>query len=367
MSELAEHDADLRDVGPWGQAAALSFRFLLGAAVLIAIGWLVSNIRQVPADSQAIVIRLGTVAKVQGPGLLLAWPRPIDRIVLVPAAARQTQFAISNFQDAQSTYANTTVSGFILHPTPRFNGGFLLTGDSAVVHLEADIFYQINDPVAYMIAAEHVGPALQRLFIASTVSALAGRDLDSILVARPEIASQSDEAARRERLRADLMNAVNRRLQRLADQGAGLGVTVSRVDLVPAMPNGAKAAFDNVLVVSQASDEAVASSRTVAQIDMQTAQSNRDQITTQAAANAQEAVSEATVATASITALGKSTQGLSHGMQMSRLYYDRIGPIINRAGRVETIGADSSVRLILPSAPTGSQSLGRPATGAPTP
>ena len=375
MSEIVERaqDADLQDVGPWGQAAALSFRFLLGVAILIAVGWLASNIRQVPADSQAIIIRLGTVAKVQGPGLLLAWPRPIDRIVLVPAAARQTQFAISSFQDAQSSdanttvYANTTVTGFALHPTPRFNGGFLLTGDSAVVHLEAQIFYQINDPVAYMIATEHVGPALQRLFIASTVDILAGRDLDSILVARPEIAAQSNEAMGRERLRTDLMNAVNRRLQRLADQDAGLGVTVSRVDLVPSIPSGAKAAFDNVLVVSQVADENVAQARTVAQIDMQDAQSNTDRITTEATANAEEAVSEASVATASITALGKSTQGLSHGMQMSRLYYDRIGPIINKAGRVETIGQDSSGRLVLPSAPTGNQSLGRTPTGRPTP
>jgi len=369
MSELAEQaqDADLREVGPWGQAAALSFRFLLAVAVLIAVGWLASNIRQVPADSQAIVIRLGTVVKVQGPGLLLAWPRPIDQIVLVPAAARQTQFTISRFLESQNDSPFTAVQGYALSGTPRLNSGFLLTGDSSVVHLEAQIFYQITDPVAYMIATEHVGPALQRLFIASTVDTLAGRDLDSILVARPEIASQNNEAMSRERLRADLMNAVNRRLEALAGLGAGLGVTVSRVDLVPSIPIGAKAAFDNVLVVSQVADENVAQSRTVAQIDMQEAQSNRDSITTQATANAEEAVSEASVATASITALGKSTQGLSHSMQMSRLYYDRIGPIINKAGRVETIGQDSSGRLVLPSAPTGNPSLGRLPTGRPTP
>ena len=367
MSDLAEQDSDLRDVGPWGQAAALSFRFLLGAAMLIAAGWAVSNIRQVPADSQAIIIRLGTVAKVQGPGLLLALPRPIDQIVLVPAAARQTQFAISRFVESQTDSTTTAVQGYTLSDVPRLNSGFLLTGDSSVVHLEAQIFYQITDPVAYMIAADHVGPALQRLFIASTVDNLAGRDLDSILVARPEIASQSNEAARRERLRADLMNAVNHRLEALAAQGAGLGVTVSRVDLVPSIPAGAKAGFDNVLVVSQAADENVATARTTAQIDMQTAQSNRDRITTEATANAEEAISDANVSTASITALGKSTQGLSHSMQLSRLYYDRIGPVINKAGRVETVGQDSSIRLLLPAAPTGSPSTGRPSQERPPP
>jgi regulator of protease activity HflC (stomatin/prohibitin superfamily) len=364
MSELAEdtRDADLREVGHWGQAATLSFRFLLLAAIGIAFFWLASNIRQVPADSQAIVIRLGAVERVQGPGLLLAWPRPVEEVVLVPASARQTQFTISRFVDSQnpdSLVATLTASqGFALSTSPRLNGGFLLTGDSSVVHLEAQIFYQITDPVAYMISVDHVGPALQRLFVASTVGMLAARDLDTVLVARPEIASQNTEAMRRERLRVDLMNAVNRRLEALAEQGAGLGIRVSRVDLVPSIPNGAKGAFDSVLAVSQEADQNVAQSRTAAQLMMQQAQSNRDRITTDAAARAEEAVSAATVATASITALGHSTQDMSHGMQLSRLYYDRIGPILRKAGRVETIGKDGSVHLLLPAAPTGGPTAG---------
>ncbi len=69
MSSAAE---DLRDVGPWGQSVALSFRFLFLGACLIAAGWFVSNFRQVPPDSQAVVMRFGTVARMSGPGLLLA-------------------------------------------------------------------------------------------------------------------------------------------------------------------------------------------------------------------------------------------------------------------------------------------------------
>src|ERR1700683_4691946 len=99
-----------------------------------------------------------------------------------------------------------------------------------------------------MIAVDHIGPALQRLFIASAVDAVASRDLDTILVARPEIAARNAEAARRERLRADLMNAVNQRLLQLAQVNAGLGITVSRVDLVPSIPAAAKQTFDSVLI-----------------------------------------------------------------------------------------------------------------------
>jgi hypothetical protein len=92
---------------------------------------------------------------------------------------------------------------------------------------------------------------------------------------------------------------------------------------------------------------------------MKQAQSVRDRTTTDATARAEEAVSAATVATASITALGKSTQDMSHGMQMSRLYFDRIGGIIKKAGRVEILEKNGSVRLLLPAAPTGGPTVGR--------
>ena len=345
MSDVA---AELREVGPWGQAVALSFRFLLVGAIAIAVGWLVSNIRQVPADSQAVVVRLGSVARVQGPGLLIAWPKPIEQITLVPSSARQIQFTIGRFVENEPPSQITAAYGFDVHSEAQLNSGFLLSGDSSVVHLEAQIFYHITDPQAYMIASSHVAPALQRLFIASAVDAVAARDLDTILVARPEIASRNAEAARRERLRADLMNAVNRRLEQLAERGASLGIMVNRVDLIPSIPTGAKNAFDSVLVVTQEAEANVASARTAGQYAMQAANSGRDRIKTDAAAAAEEMVSNARVSTASITALAQNTHDMSHDMQMSRLYYDRIGSIIKKARRVQLIGKDGASRILLP-------------------
>lgn len=343
---------DMREVGPWGQAVAISFRFLLIGAIAIALGWLVSNIRQIPPDSQAVIIRLGTINRVQGPGLLLAWPKPIEQVVLIPGAARQIQLSIDRFlDDSRGQESFVAIYGNAPTNQARLNGGFLLTGDSNVVHLVAQIYYQITDPQAYMIAADHVGPALQRLFVASTVNTLATRDLDTVLVARPEIASRNDEAARRERLRADLVNAVNRRLLFLAQHGAPLGISVSRVDLVPSIPNGAKTAFDNVLVVTQQAEQGIASARTQAEISMQEANQMKDRTITDATARAQEAVSDATVATASISALGQQNADMSRAMQMSRLYYDRIGPILKKAGHVEIVTKDGTTKLLLPGAP----------------
>jgi regulator of protease activity HflC (stomatin/prohibitin superfamily) len=343
-------DKDMQEVGHWGQAVALSFRFLLVGAAAVAVGWLVSNIRQVPPDSQAVVLRLGAVARVQGPGLLIAWPKPIEQVVLVPASARQIQFAIGRFAEGQAPTSVTDVYGYELSETPRLNSGFLLSGDSSVVHLEARVFYQITDAQSYMIATDHIAPALQRIFITSAVDTIAARDLDTILVARPEIASRGHEAMRREQLRADLMNAVNRRLENLDQQGAGLGIRLSRVDLVPSIPMGAKEAFDSVLVVTQQSEADIANSRTLSEIETQSANRSRDRIQTDATAKAEETVSTAKVATASITALAANTQNMSHATLMSRLYYDRIGPIIKRAGHLKLLSPDGTTRLIIPGA-----------------
>lgn len=333
---------DIRDVGAWGQAVALSFRFLLAVAIAIALGWLASNLRQVPADNQAVVVRFGKVARVHGPGLLLALPRPLETVSLIPASARQIPIKIERFSDGGFSDTSNKTMGFDINQNPRLNSAFLLTGDSSVIHLEAQLIYQIDDAQAYMVAQDDVGPALQRLFIASAIETIGTRDLDAILVARPERASNAAVAARRERLRADLMRVVNRKLQRLAAQGAPLGVIVNRVDLVPSIPRGAHDAFDSVLAVTQESERAIAASNTNKELIGQKAQSEADGIKSSAAAAAEENVSKATVATASIAALSSTNQDMSRGMQMSHLYYDRIGPILKKAGRVQLVAPDGT-------------------------
>jgi regulator of protease activity HflC (stomatin/prohibitin superfamily) len=345
MSNAETLRRELKEVGPLGQAVALAFRFLFVAACVIAAGWFVSNIRQVPADSQAVVMRLGAVARVQGPGLLLALPRPIEQIVLLPAPARQIGLRIGRFVEGPTPAPG---QGYELSRDPRRNSGFLLTGDSNIVHLEAQLFYQVSDPVAYMIAQAHLRPALQRLFIAGAIGVLGRRDLDSILVARPEVAARASQAAARERLRADLVDAVNKRLAALERQGAGLGVKVSRVDLAPSIPAGAKQAFDNVLTVSQGADTAIAQARTAAQLTAQDAQAKKDHIATDAAATAAEIVTGAKSQTASIAALGRQQKDMSRSMLMTRYFYDRIEPMLKKAGGIDVLDKDGAVHAILP-------------------
>ena len=139
---------------------------------------------------------------------------------------------------------------------------------------------------------------------------------------------------------------MNKRLALLASRGASLGVVVSRVDLVPSIPRGAHDAFDSVLAVTQDSERAIAAAQTNKEITAQKANGERDRITADATAAAQENITKATVATASIAALGNSSPGMSHDMQLACLYYDRIKAILQKAGRLEIVSPDGTARAL---------------------
>jgi regulator of protease activity HflC (stomatin/prohibitin superfamily) len=342
--------------GPWAESAAWAFRFLFFLVGVVAVGWACSGVHRIPADSQAVVFRFGKLVRTQGPGLLLAWPAPVERVVVLPASARQIEFRLPRLDGGEALDAGQDDSmaeedatyGAYLGGDPRQNTAFLLTGDASVVHLQATLFYQISDPVAYVVADEHVAPALQRLFIASAVATIAGRDLDTVLVARPEAAARPAEAAMREQLRHDLMDAVNRRLDDLARQHAGLGVQVSRVDVTASIPSGAKAAFDHVLTVTQEAQKDIAQARTGAELKRQSTRQQSDRILAEASARADELVSTTRTYTASIEALGGQSRDGAHGMLMQRLYNDRAGALFRKIGHVETVDPGGRVHAILP-------------------
>jgi regulator of protease activity HflC (stomatin/prohibitin superfamily) len=177
---------------------------------------------------------------------------------------------------------------------------------------------------------------------------MAGRDMDSVLVARPEIASEATEATQRERLRSDLVSAVNRRLADLGQQGASLGITVSRVDLVPSIPAGAKQAFENVLILTQDAEARAAVARTTAEMTSQEANRNKDRIAASATAAAEETITNAKAQTASIEALAQQSHDMSRSMQLTRVYYDRVEALLKKAQRVDVVDRSGAVRTILP-------------------
>lgn len=322
----------------WAQIARITFRSLYAVIGVVAIGWIVSNVRQIPADSRAIVLRFGAIADERGPGLLIAWPRPLEDVVLLPLRDRQMELIVD--QELATDVGSDA----------RQNAKFLLTGDSGVVHLQATVFYQITDAAAYVLAAQQVKPALRRLFTASAVAVCAGRDLDGIILARASADTSGDRLSRsrQERFRADLVAAVNRRLAALAAERAGLGVTVSRIDLTASLPSQAKAAFDQVLTSTQKADRELAEARADASRIAQTANQERDRILAEAVALAAERRTEARARTVNIAAIKPQFGGEAQAALINRIYYERVGALLKKTARIDTIDPHASGQLYLP-------------------
>ncbi|OQR35562.1 hypothetical protein BWR59_05570 [Pseudomonas sp. Bc-h] len=334
---------------PWLQASRLAFLGLYAVTLLAALGWAVSNVRQIDPQNRAVVFRFGELDRVQNAGLLMAWPQPFEQVVLLPSADRVIERHVETLLRSPTALAADKVTSFATPMSDALAGsGYLLTGDAGVVQLDVTAYYRVTDPREFVLQGEHVLPALDRLVNRSAVSLTAARDLDTILVARPElVGSDSQSAERRERLRGDLVQGINKRLDDLAKTGVGLGVEVVRVDVQSSLPAAAVNAFNAVLTASQQADQAVANARTDAEKVSQTANQQSDRTLQVAHAQASERLAKAQTDTAAVTGLAQSIQNKSDPGLLLRIYRERVPAILKQAGSVTTVDPHDDSRLII--------------------
>ena len=334
-------------VSPWIEAGRLAFLALYAVTVLAALAWAFSNVRQIDPQSRAVILRFGALDRVQNAGLLLAWPRPVEHVILLPAADRVLERRVENLLRSDAALQADRVASFASPVSDALAGsGYLLTGDAGVVQLDVRVFYKVSEPYAFVVQGEHVLPALDRLVTRSAISLTAARDLDTILVARPELIGRDNQAAeRRERLRSDLLQGINRRLADLAATGQGLGIEVVRVDVQSNLPGPAVSAFNAVLTASQQADQAVANARTEAEKLTQTAREDADRALQIAHAQASERLAKASADIATVLSLAKTQE--SDPQTLLRLYRERIPGILRQAGSVTTVDPQDDSRLII--------------------
>ena len=334
---------------PWQQAGRLAFLGLYAVTVFAAVAWGVSNVRQIDPQNRAVVLRFGALDRIHNAGLLWAWPQPFEQVVIVPAADRVSERRIENLLRSDSALQADRVATFATPINDALAGsGYLLTGDAGVVQLDVRVFYNVTDPYAFVLQGEHVLPALDRVVTRSAVALAAARDLDTILVARPELIGSDKQAAeRRERLRGDLVQGINQQLAALSATGQGLGVEVVRVDVQSSLPGPAVNAFNAVLTASQQAEKAVANARNDAAKVTQAATQQADRSVEQAHAQASERLAQAQSDTAGIVNLAKVQQAGNDPGLLLRLYRERMPKILGQAGSVTTVDPKDDSRLII--------------------
>jgi len=332
---------------------AIGFRAVYAAGLLLLAIWLVSNVREIASDSQAVVLRFGRIVRAQQAGLLLAWPRPIEEVEILPGPARQLSQQVATLPP-WSAESQALVGPFgAAQPAIPENVGSYLTGDGNVVLLNATLIYRITDPIAYALERTHIAMALARLFRATAVKVTAGRTLNDFLVVQNANPTGSNSAvmAMRSAVRSFMLDTMNARLRALYAAGAPLGVTIDRIDMTAYLPPEAKSAFDAVLLATEAADKGVAVARTDAERRRQQANQEHDELLSAAQATATEMVANAKVNTARIVALAHEETPATRRSLLLREYRDEVSQIMNRVGSAILIDPKSGVRFVLPGKP----------------
>lgn len=329
--------------GPILQSAVIGFRVVYIVTLLLALLWLGSNCRIISSDNQAVITQFGRIVRTQKAGLLLAWPRPIEAVRLLPGPDRQLSRAVAALPPVAGIAPATGLNG----DTVPAGATPYLTGDGKVVLLDATLIYRITDPAAYVLSQDHVAPAVDRMFRASAVRVAAGQALNDFLVFQStgdQSGPQSIEAIRGA-VRDRLLSSINARLKTLADQGQGLGVEIDRIDMTAWLPPQAKDAFDAVLTASQKADQNIAAANTSAELRRQGAQREADRLVSAAQAVALERTVTANVDTTSITAIERASG--SHAGLAEQAYRNTVGSVLGKAGQVIVIDPKSGQRVLM--------------------
>lgn len=330
---------------PWGQSYRIAFFGLYGTALLAALAWLFSCVHEVTADSRAVVFHFGNPTRVVNAGLLLAWPHPVDSVELVPAAERILEHDVLVLQRARQL---EQVNNWERSGDAGAGAGYLLTGDAGVVQLDVRVFWRVSDPVRFALQRSHIAPLIDRLAERAATVVCAGRDLDTILVARPEMLQNDQHAAEeRSRLRSDFKQALTQSLARMAAEGNDPGITIERIDIASSLPNNAVTAFNAVLTASQQADQAIAAAHTDATLRAQLAQQQVDRALQQAQASREETLARANIDTQTIQQLAQAQRDGKDGGLLQRLWRDRVSRILAQAGQVITVAPGEDSHLIL--------------------
>jgi len=280
--------------------------------------YLVSNIQILPPDERALIFRFGALQHrnspqvVQGPGLIFAFPPPIDRVFRYPA---QKVYSLS-VDDLHVPRSPT--GGFLtskaLDPEKV---GYVLSSDHNLLHVRLALRYRIALPEQYFVRYAAPQKMLRSLILSSTVSQSGQRDIDALLTAGREKWV--------ERIQQELED-------RIEEQNIGVDV-VSLEVLDVQVPNSVRTDFQSVqsAAVNAQTQEQEAKAYQAQQLPKAKSWANKEVNT--ATEFSLSTIAKANAEVAQLQAWEKEDSGLLQ----SRLYRERLRKIFSDIGSVRFV------------------------------
>lgn len=215
-----------------------SFSVLKGIMAVLCVLYLVSNVRSIDTHEEALILRLGKLRRVvDKPGLVWAFPFPIDEIVPLPTRKSNDLLIDSHtfFRrgDEVGRPLSTISRGSHEGLNPAIDGA-LLTADNGLVHTQWKVTYKFNDVRSFVtrIAGDRVEEA-ERLI--QTFVETVGIEIAGELTAEELIRTRVDYVQR------EMKERIRRRLTAL---GSGISVTLVEMH-EPTPPVQIRRSFDD--------------------------------------------------------------------------------------------------------------------------
>ncbi len=189
------------------QAGLRMFRWVM---LLLLVLFCFSGIQEVDPDQVGLLLRFGRLqgqspaTQVHEPGLLPAFPYPIDEVIQVPAK-QEGEVVINEVWKGLEGAATLDRIDPVLE-------GYCLTGDQNIVQAQVVVKYRITDPVAYRLRTADPPAILHDIVLAALTQAISGWTVDDVL--RLQRAPAGSEGAT-EGLAATVRSRAQERLDRL--------------------------------------------------------------------------------------------------------------------------------------------------------
>jgi membrane protease subunit HflK len=148
--------------------------------VLVLI-YLCSGITVIAPNQRGLVLRFGrALPKSAPPGLLFAFPPPIDEVVMLPAKSVQ-EVVLDAWTPNDDSYRDS------LHPA---RDPYTITGDVNIIRARFSIRFQVADPIAYEFGAHERENLCNAICYQSACRVLAGMSVDDALTTRRDFIGQ---------------------------------------------------------------------------------------------------------------------------------------------------------------------------------
>jgi modulator of FtsH protease HflK len=158
-----------------------SIRILRWGMLVLVLIYLCSGITVIAPNQRGLVLRFGrALPKSAPPGLLFAFPPPIDEVVMLPAKSVQ-EVVLDAWTPNDDSYRDS------LHPA---RDPYTITGDVNIIRARFSIRFQVADPIAYEFGARERENLCNAICYQSACRVLAGMSVDDALTTRRDFIGQ---------------------------------------------------------------------------------------------------------------------------------------------------------------------------------